>query len=65
LGSDNSLSAPRFVSSDFETRAELVPFVKGVLHLISPVGGLVPFTELNEFDEGCTTAKACSFGYER
>nr|AAX95992.1 retrotransposon protein, putative, unclassified [Oryza sativa Japonica Group] len=62
LGSDNSLSAPRFVSSNFETRAELVPFVKGVLHLISPVGGLVPFTELNEFDEGCTAAKACSFG---
>uniref|UniRef100_A0A0E0DCC1 Uncharacterized protein n=1 Tax=Oryza meridionalis TaxID=40149 RepID=A0A0E0DCC1_9ORYZ len=57
-GSDNSLSAPRFVSSDFETRVELIPFVKGVGHLVSPVPGLVPFTELNKFDEGCTAAKS-------
>nr|AAM01118.1 Hypothetical protein [Oryza sativa Japonica Group] len=57
-GSDNSLSAPRFVSSDFETRAELIPIVQGVGHLVSPVGGLVPFTELNEFVEGCTAAKS-------
>ena len=67
-GLDNSLPAPRFVSSDFETRAELIPIVQGVGHLVSPVGGLVPFTELNEFVEGCTAAKSilirvCTWAY--
>nr|AAL93073.1 hypothetical protein [Oryza sativa Japonica Group] len=47
-----SLAAPHFAPGDFETRAELIPFVEGVSNLVSPVGTLSLFTELNEFDEG-------------
>lgn len=56
--SDNSLTTPRFVSTDFETQMELIPFVKGVSHLVSPASGPSPFAKLNEFDEGCTAIKS-------
>lgn len=53
-----SLAAPRFAPGDLETRADLIPFVERVSHLVSPAGSPSLFTELNEFDEGCTTIKS-------
>lgn len=52
-GSDNSLSAPRFVPVDFETQADLIPFVKGVGHLVLPTGSPGP----------ASLSRACLFGY--
>jgi hypothetical protein len=56
--SDYSLVAPHFAPSDFETRAELIPFVEGVSNLVSPASSSSLFTELNEFDEGCSAIKS-------
>jgi hypothetical protein len=65
--SEYSLAAPHFAPGDFETRAELIPFIEGVRNLFSPAGNPSLFTELNEFDEGCSAIKSlavrvcCSF----
>nr|AAL31075.1 hypothetical protein [Oryza sativa Japonica Group]AAN04156.1 Hypothetical protein [Oryza sativa Japonica Group] len=56
--SEYSLAAPHFAPGDFETRANLVPFVEGVSNLVLPVGTPSLFTELNEFDEGCSAIKS-------
>nr|ABA96916.1 hypothetical protein LOC_Os12g14860 [Oryza sativa Japonica Group] len=56
--SDYSLAAPRFAPGDFETWADLIPFVEGVSHLVSPAGSPSQFTELNEFDEGYSAIKS-------
>jgi hypothetical protein len=56
--SEYSLVAPHFAAGDFETRADLIPFVEGVSNLVSPTGSLSLFTELNEFDEGCSAIKS-------
>jgi hypothetical protein len=62
-----SLATPHFALGDFETRAELIPFVEGMSNLVSPAGNPSFFTELNEFDEGCSAIKGlavrvcCSF----
>jgi hypothetical protein len=56
--SDYSLAAPRFAPGDFETWADLIPFVEGVSHLVSPAGSPSLFTELNEFDEGYSAIKS-------
>ena len=65
--SEYSLAAPHFAPGDFETRAELIPFVEGVSNLVSPAGNPSLFTEPNEFDEGCSAITSlavrvcCSF----
>nr|ABA93857.1 hypothetical protein LOC_Os11g29890 [Oryza sativa Japonica Group] len=56
--SEYSLAAPHFAPGDFETRADLIPFVEGVSNLVMPAGTPSLFTELNEFDEGCSTIKS-------
>jgi hypothetical protein len=56
--SDYSLAVPHFAPGDFETRAELIPFVEGVSKLVSPAGSSSLFTEQNEFDEGCSAVKS-------
>nr|AAM74250.1 Hypothetical protein [Oryza sativa Japonica Group] len=56
--SEYSLTAPCFVPWDFETRVDLTPFIEGVSHLVSPAGSPSLFTELNEFNEGCTAVKS-------
>nr|ABB46829.1 hypothetical protein LOC_Os10g08130 [Oryza sativa Japonica Group] len=56
--SEYSLAAPHFAPGDFETRADLIPFVEGVSNLVLPASTLSLFTELNEFDEGCSTIKS-------
>lgn len=56
--SDYSLATPHFAPSDFETRAELIPFVEGVSNLVSPAGSSSLFTELNEFNDGCSAIKS-------
>nr|ABB47530.1 hypothetical protein LOC_Os10g25880 [Oryza sativa Japonica Group] len=56
--SEYSLAAPHFAPGDFETRADLVPFVEGVSNLVLPAGTPSLFTELNEFDEGCSAIKS-------
>lgn len=53
-----SLSVPRFAPGDFETRADLLPFVEGVSNLVLPASAPSLFTELNEFDEGCSAIKS-------
>jgi hypothetical protein len=55
--SEYSLAAPHFAPGDFETRAELIPFVEGVSNLVLPAGTPSLFTELNEFDEGYSAIK--------
>lgn len=56
--SDYSLAAPHFAPANFETRAELIPFVEGVSNLVFPAGSSSLFMELNEFDEGCSAIKS-------
>ncbi len=56
--SEYSLAVPRFAPGDFETRADLLPFVEGVSNLIMPAGTPSLFTELNEFNEGCSAIKS-------
>nr|AAT85788.1 putative gypsy type transposon [Oryza sativa Japonica Group]ABF96892.1 Transposable element protein, putative, Transposase_28 [Oryza sativa Japonica Group] len=56
--SEYSLATPHFAPGDFETRADLIPFVEGVSNLVLPTGTPSIFTELNEFDEGCSTIKS-------
>nr|XP_015614257.1 uncharacterized protein LOC107279210 isoform X1 [Oryza sativa Japonica Group] len=56
--SEYSLAAPHFAPGDFETRADLIPFVEGVSNLVLPASTLSLFTELNEFDEGCSAIKS-------
>ena len=56
--SEYSLAAPHFAPGDFETRADLIPFVEGVSNLVLPAGTPSLFTELNEFDEGCSVIKS-------
>nr|AAT47107.1 hypothetical protein [Oryza sativa Japonica Group] len=56
--SEYSLAAPHFAPGDFETRADLIPFVEGVSNLVLPAGTPSLFTELNKFDEGCSTIKS-------
>ncbi|XP_066165839.1 uncharacterized protein [Oryza sativa Japonica Group] len=56
--SEYSLAAPHFAPGDFETRADLIPFVEGVSNLVLPAGTSSLFTELNEFDEGCSAIKS-------
>nr|CAH65938.1 OSIGBa0102N07.4 [Oryza sativa] len=56
--SEYSLSVPRFAPGDFETRADLLSFVEGVSNLVLPASALSLFTELNEFDEGCSAIKS-------
>lgn len=56
--SDISLTAPHFVSADFASRLEISPFVESVCQIVSPSGGPSPFTELNEFGEGCAAAES-------
>jgi hypothetical protein len=56
--SEYSLAAPHFAPGDFETRADLIPFVEGVSNLVLPAGTPSLFTEFNEFDEGCSTIKS-------
>ena len=56
--SEYSLVAPHFAPSDFETRADLLPFVEGVSNLVLPANTPSLFTELNEFDEGCCAIKS-------
>ncbi|BAT04354.1 Os08g0217050, partial [Oryza sativa Japonica Group] len=41
-----------------ETRADLIPFVEGESNLVSPASSPSLFTELNEFDEGCSAIKS-------
>nr|AAX94799.1 hypothetical protein LOC_Os11g14840 [Oryza sativa Japonica Group]ABA92406.1 hypothetical protein LOC_Os11g14840 [Oryza sativa Japonica Group] len=53
-----SLAAPHFAPGDFETWADLVPFVEGVCNLVLPASTPSLFTELNEFDEGCSAIKS-------
>ena len=53
-----SLAAPHFAPGDFETRADLIPFVEGVSNLVLPASTPSLFTELNEFDEGCSAIKS-------
>nr|AAO23090.1 hypothetical protein [Oryza sativa Japonica Group] len=53
-----SLSLPRFAPGDFETRADPLPFVEGVSNLVLPASAPSLFTELNEFDEGCSAIKS-------
>nr|AAU44116.1 hypothetical protein [Oryza sativa Japonica Group] len=53
-----SLSVPRFAPGDFETRADLLPFVEGVSNLVLPASAPSMFTELNEFDEGSSRLTA-------
>jgi hypothetical protein len=52
------LRRPHFAPGDFETRADLIPFVEGVSNLVLPAGTPSLFTELNEFDEGCSAIKS-------
>nr|AAT77814.1 hypothetical protein [Oryza sativa Japonica Group]ABF96915.1 Transposable element protein, putative, Transposase_28 [Oryza sativa Japonica Group] len=56
--SEYSLPLPRFAPGDFETRADLLPFVEGVSNLVLPASAPRLFTELNEFDEGCSAIKS-------
>jgi hypothetical protein len=56
--SEYSLAAPHFAPADFETRAGLIPFVEAIRNLVSPSGSPSLFTELNEFDEGCSVVKS-------
>nr|CAE03953.2 OSJNBb0085H11.2 [Oryza sativa Japonica Group] len=56
--SEYSLAAPHFAPGDFETRADLIPFVEGVSNLVLPASTPSLFTELNEFDEGCSAIKS-------
>nr|AAS01917.1 hypothetical protein [Oryza sativa Japonica Group]ABF96958.1 hypothetical protein LOC_Os03g33690 [Oryza sativa Japonica Group] len=56
--SEYSLAVPHFAPGDFETRADLIPFVEGVSNLVLPAGTPSLFTELNEFDEGCSAIKS-------
>ncbi len=56
--SEYLLSVPRFAPGDFETRADPLPFVEGVSNLVLPAGAPSLFTELNEFDEGCSAIKS-------
>nr|CAE05580.3 OSJNBa0032N05.8 [Oryza sativa Japonica Group] len=56
--SEYSLAVPHFAPADFDTRADLVPFVEGVSNLVSLVGSPSLFTELNGFDEGYSTIKS-------
>lgn len=58
FASEYSLSVPRFAPGDFETRADLLPFVEGVSNLVLPASAPSLFTELNEFDEGCYAIKS-------
>lgn len=53
-----SLAGPHFVPSNFETRVDLIPFVEGESNLVSPASSPSLFTELNEFDEGCSAIKS-------
>jgi hypothetical protein len=61
--SEYSLAAPHFAPGDFETRADLIPFVEGVSNLVLPASTPSLFTELNEFDEGCSTIKSLAVRY--
>jgi hypothetical protein len=56
--SEYSLAVPRCAPGNFESRADLLPFVEGVSNLILPAGTPSLFTELNEFDEGCSAIKS-------
>lgn len=56
--SDMTLTAPHFVSTNFTSRPEITPFIDGVCQIVSPTGGPSPFTELNEFGEGCVAAES-------
>nr|ABB47012.1 hypothetical protein LOC_Os10g12730 [Oryza sativa Japonica Group] len=56
--SEYSLTVPRFAPGDFETRADLLPFVEGVSNLVLLASAPSLFTELNEFDEGCSAIKS-------
>jgi hypothetical protein len=56
--SEYSLVVPHFAPGDFETRADLIPFVEGVSNLVLPACTQSLFTELNEFDEGCSAIKS-------
>nr|CAE01898.2 OSJNBa0059D20.4 [Oryza sativa Japonica Group] len=56
--SEYSLAGPHFAPGDFESRAELIPFVEGVSNLVLPASTPSLFTELNEFDEGCSAIKS-------
>jgi hypothetical protein len=56
--SEYSLAAPHFSPADFETRADLIPFIERVSDLVSPAGSPSLFTELNKFDEGCSAVKS-------
>nr|ABF96860.1 hypothetical protein LOC_Os03g32690 [Oryza sativa Japonica Group] len=56
--SEYSLVAPHFAPGDFETRAELILFVEGVSNLVLPASTPSLFTELNEFDEGCSAIRS-------
>nr|CAE02215.2 OSJNBb0002N06.5 [Oryza sativa Japonica Group]CAH66591.1 OSIGBa0092G14.2 [Oryza sativa] len=56
--SEYSFAAPHFAPGDFETWADLIPFVEGVSNLVFAAGTPSLFTELNEFDEGCSTIKS-------
>nr|XP_015629148.1 uncharacterized protein LOC107280246 [Oryza sativa Japonica Group] len=56
--SEYSLAAPHFAPGNFETRAYLIPFVEGVSNLVLPASTPSLFTELNEFDEGCSAIKS-------
>nr|AAQ56333.1 putative gypsy-type retrotransposon protein [Oryza sativa Japonica Group] len=58
FASEYSLSVPRFAPGDFETRVDLLPFVEGVSNLVLPASAPSLFTELNEFDEGCSAIKS-------
>ena len=55
--SEYSLVAPHFAPADFETGADLIPFVEGVSNLVSLASSPSLFTELNEFDEGYSAVK--------
>jgi hypothetical protein len=55
--SEYSLVAPHFAPADFETGADLIPFVEGVSNLVSLAGSPSLFTELNKFDEGYSAVK--------
>nr|AAT85222.1 hypothetical protein [Oryza sativa Japonica Group]AAV67837.1 hypothetical protein [Oryza sativa Japonica Group] len=63
--SEYSLAAPHFAPSDFETRADLIPFVEGVSNLALPASTLSLFTELNEFDEWCSAIKSLAVLLEK
>jgi hypothetical protein len=56
--SEYSLPVSHFAPGDFETRADLIPFVEGVSNLVLPASTPSLFTELNEFDEGCCAIKS-------